>query len=218
MNDLLNLETTSDCLWASSNQKYTPYTTALEIMQNHIQNMINNQELPLVWLLEHDHLYTAGTSAKDKDLISNKIPVHYTNRGGQMTYHGPGQRIMYAVMNLHNYQKDVKLYVHNLEQVIINTLKHFGVNGERRQDRIGIWVDNNGKEEKIAAIGIRVTKWHTMHGFALNVNPDLSYFGGIVPCGLSQYGVCSLHSLGIDCTMDDVDQAIKQEFSKIFFE
>ena len=176
----------------------------------------------LVWLLEHPPLYTAGTSAKTEELIDARFPVHHVGRGGQFTYHGPGQRVVYAMLDLNRRKPDVRAYVATLEEWIIRTLASFNVRGERREDRIGVWVrrEDKGKglEDKIAAIGIRVRRWITLHGIAINVEPDLTHFAGIVPCGVSErrYGVTSLADLGITATMADVDVALRREFEALF--
>jgi lipoyl(octanoyl) transferase len=170
----------------------------------------------LVWLLEHPPIYTAGTSAQDGDLLDARFPVYHTGRGGQFTYHGPGQRVGYAMLDLKRRKPDVRAYVHDLEQWLIETLKELGVKGERREGRVGIWVGRGLREDKIAALGVRIKRWVTFHGVALNVNPDLSHFSGIVPCGVRAHGVTSLADLGIVATMDDVDAALKKSFEKIF--
>jgi lipoyl(octanoyl) transferase len=170
----------------------------------------------LVWLLEHPPIYTAGTSAQDGDLLDARFPVYHTGRGGQFTYHGPGQRVGYAMLDLKRRKPDVRAYVHDLEQWLIETLKELGVKGERREGRVGIWVGRGLREDKIAALGVRIKRWVTFHGVALNVNPDLSHFSGIVPCGVRAHGVTSLADLGIVATMTDVDEALKKSFEKIF--
>lgn len=174
----------------------------------------------LVWLVEHPPLYTAGTSAKAGDLLDGeRFPVHQTGRGGQYTYHGPGQRVAYVMVDLHRRGRDLRSYVCNLEQWVISTLARFDIAGERRSGRVGIWVDRgNGREDKIAAIGVRVRHWVTYHGIALNVSPDLSHFEGIVPCGIADanLGVTSFADLGVDATMDDVDQALRNTFGEVF--
>ncbi len=165
----------------------------------------------LVWLLEHPPLYTAGTSARPEELIEARFPVHRTGRGGQFTYHGPGQRVAYVMLDLKRRSPDVRRFVVTLEEWIIRTLAAFGVRGERREDRIGVWVRRpergDGHEDKIAAIGIRVQRWVTLHGIAINVAPELAHFSGIVPCGVSdaRYGVTSLADLGVHATMAEVD-------------
>jgi lipoyl(octanoyl) transferase len=176
----------------------------------------------LVWLLEHPPLYTAGTSANSADVIDARFPVHVTGRGGQMTYHGPGQRVVYVMLDLRSRGPDVRRFVATLEEWIIRTLAAFNVAGERREDRIGVWVrrpDNGeGYEDKIAAIGIRVKQWVTLHGMALNVDPDLSHFSGIVPCGVNEqkYGVTSLADLGTAVSLAEVDKILRREFEILF--
>lgn len=171
-----------------------------------------------IWLLEHPPLYTAGTSAETADLLDpDRFPVFDAGRGGQYTYHGPGQRVAYVMLDLEKRGKDVRAFVHNLEAWMINTLARFGVTAERRDGRVGIWVVmKDGSEAKIGAIGVRVRKWVTFHGLALNVSPDLSHFGGIVPCGIAEHGVTSLHDLGVTVSMAEVDAVLKEEFSKVF--
>jgi lipoyl(octanoyl) transferase len=169
-----------------------------------------------VWLLEHPPIYTAGTSAKDSDLLEARFPVYRTGRGGQFTYHGPGQRIGYVMLNLKNRKPDVRAYVHDLEQWLIQTLAEFSVKGERRQGRVGIWVQRGAREDKIAALGVRIKRWVTLHGVALNVEPDLGHFTGIVPCGVTAHGVTSLADLGLAVTMADVDVALKKSFKSVF--
>lgn len=174
----------------------------------------------LVWLLEHPPLYTAGTSARPEELLDRgRFPVYPTGRGGQHTYHGPGQRVAYVMLDLKRRGADVRAYVHRLEEWLIATLARFNIKGERRDGRVGIWVARgNGREEKIAAIGVRVRHWVTYHGVALNVDCDLSHFAGIVPCGIAapQYGVTSLLDLGLTATMSDVDVALRDTFDDVF--
>ena len=176
----------------------------------------------LAWLLEHAPLYTSGTSANAADVIDPRFPVHATGRGGQLTYHGPGQRVAYLMLDLKGRGPDVRRFVATLEEWIIRTLAAFNVSGERREDRIGVWVrrPDKGKdyEDKIAAIGIRVKQWVTLHGMALNVEPDLSHFSGIVPCGVHEqrFGVTSLADLGIPVTMSEVDMILRREFEALF--
>jgi len=173
-----------------------------------------------VWLLEHPPLYTAGTSAKDSDLLDpRRFPVHRTGRGGQFTYHGPGQRVAYVMLDLKRRGGDIRAFVRDLEQWIIETLASFNVTGERREGRVGIWVDRGGgHEDKIAAIGVRVRRWVSYHGIAINLEPDLSHFAGIVPCGIAEqnYGVTSLVDLGIPATMAELDSALRAAFRKVF--
>ncbi len=175
----------------------------------------------MVWLLEHPPLYTAGTSAKPEDLLSpDRFPVYKTGRGGQFTYHGPGQRVGYVMLDLNKRGKDLRAFVTNLERWLIQTLAEFNVVGETRPDRVGVWVQRPdkgpGREDKIAAIGVRVRKWVTFHGASLNVEPDLDHFSGIVPCGIQQHGVTSLVDLGLPVTYADVDAALKRQFADVF--
>ncbi|MBV9066637.1 MAG: lipoyl(octanoyl) transferase LipB, partial [Methylobacteriaceae bacterium] len=180
-----------------------------------------------VWLVEHPPLYTSGTSGRDADLRTPRFPVHQTGRGGQATYHGPGQRVAYVMLDLKRRRQDVRAFVAALEAWIIATLAGFNVRGERREDRVGVWVahpekppgiSGQGAEDKIAAIGIRVRRWVTFHGIALNVEPDLAHFSGIVPCGVSaaHLGVTSLVDLGLPVMMNDVDAVLRREFEAIF--
>ena len=192
------------------------YPEAVEEMELRAAAIADRQANELVWLLEHPPIYTAGTSAKDRDLIDARFPVYRTGRGGQFTYHGPGQRVGYVMLNIKTRKPDVRAYVRDLEQWLIETLALFGVKGERRDGRVGIWVTRGSREDKIAALGVRIKRWVSLHGVALNVDPDLSHFGGIVPCGVTQHGVTSLADLGILVTMADVDVALKQSFTKIF--
>lgn len=172
----------------------------------------------LVWLLEHPPLYTAGTSANPADLVTpDRFEVHQTGRGGQYTYHGPGQRIGYAMLDLRKRGRDVSSFVRGLEQWIIDALATVDVTAERRTGRVGVWVvRDTGEEEKIAAIGVRLKKWVSFHGISINVDPDLSHFGGIVPCGIREHGVASLISLGKDTSMAQMDAALKSSFEAIF--
>jgi len=196
------------------------YETALAAMDARVADIVAGRAPELVWLLEHPPLYTAGTSADAADLIEARFPVHQTGRGGQLTYHGPGQRVAYVMLDLRARGPDVRRYVATLEEWIIRTLAAFNVRGERREDRIGVWVrrPDKGKdhEDKIAAIGIRVKQWVTLHGIALNVEPDLSHFSGIVPCGIEDYGVTSLARLGITASMAELDAALKGAFEEVF--
>lgn len=207
-------------LWKQSLSP-VPYPDALTHMTNRVNQIIGGDEEE-VWLLEHPPLYTAGTSAKKADLIDPKgIPVFETGRGGQFTYHGPGQRIAYVMIDLNRRTPDLRRYVHALEQWIIDTLSEFGVKGERREGRVGIWVVSPPNEttsfpteEKIAAIGVRVTKWVTFHGIAINVNPNLSHYEGIIPCGLANFGVTSLQKLGLSVSMEELDKALMRNWEK----
>ena len=198
------------------------YEAALAAMDRRVEAIISGSAPELVWLLEHPPLYTAGTSVRPEELIDARFPVHQVGRGGQFTYHGPGQRVAYAMLDLNRRKPDVRAYVAMLEEWIIRTLASFNVRGERRDERIGVWVrrpdKGEGCEDKIAAIGIRVRRWITLHGIAINVEPDLTHFAGIVPCGVSErrYGVTSLNDLGITATMADVDIALRREFEALF--
>lgn len=198
------------------------YEESLQIMENRVKEIQDNLANEMVWLLEHYPIYTAGTSANQNELINpNLLPVVNTGRGGKYTYHGPGQRIAYVMLNLRarakNKTPDLKKYINNLEQWLINSLLNFGIVGERRDNRVGIWVVNpTGKEEKIAAIGVRVSKWVTYHGIALNINPEMNYFNSIIPCGIREYGVTSMKELGYDIELSRVDQVLEKEFHKIF--
>ena len=172
----------------------------------------------LIWLLEHPPLYTAGTSANPSDLVApGQFDVYETGRGGQYTYHGPGQRVAYAMLDLRTRGRDVSSFVRGLEQWIIDALAEFDVTAERRCGRVGVWVTReDGREEKIAAIGVRLKKWVSFHGISINVDPNLSHFGGIVPCGITEHGVASLASLGKEVTMTQLDMALKSCFENIF--
>jgi lipoyl(octanoyl) transferase len=199
-----------------------PYAEALAVMDARVAAIAEGTAPELVWLIEHPPLYTAGTSAQPEQLIMPRFPVHWTGRGGQFTYHGPGQRVAYVMLDLKRRCPDVRRYVATLEEWIIRTLSGFGVAAGRRDDRIGVWVPRpdkgEGCEDKIAAIGIRVRRWITLHGIALNVAPDLSHFSGIVPCGIREqrYGVTSLADLGRTATLADVDQVLRREFDALF--
>ena len=199
-----------------------PYETAVAAMEERVAAIADGQAPELVWLLEHPPLYTAGTSAQPQDLVDARFPVHQTGRGGQFTYHGPGQRVAYVMLDLRRRTADVRAFVAALEAWIIATLDAFTVRGERREDRVGVWVRRPdkaaGAEDKIAAIGIRVRRWVTFHGISLNVEPDLTHFGGIVPCGIAEqrYGVTSLVDLGLPVTMHDADVALRAAFEQVF--
>lgn len=205
----------------------TPYAEALAFMEERAEAIAAGCAPEQVWLVEHPPIYTAGTSAKDRDLVDPRFPVHRTGRGGQYTYHGPGQRVAYVMLDLKRRRPDVRTFVAALESWIIATLDAFNVIAGRREDRVGVWVPRPGKprgiggevaEDKIAAIGIRVRRWVSFHGVALNVEPDLSHFSGIVPCGVAtaHYGVTSLKDLGVQVRMSDVDAVLAREFEAIF--
>jgi lipoyl(octanoyl) transferase len=201
--------------WKVSDQPVA-YPQALAEMESRAAAIAEGAASEQVWLLEHPPIYTAGTSAKDADLIEARFPVYRTGRGGQFTYHGPGQRVGYVMLDLKARKPDVRAYVRDLEQWLIETLAQLGVKGERREGRVGIWVQRGMREDKIAALGVRIKRWVTLHGVALNVDPDLTHFSGIVPCGVRAHGVTSLADLGIAVSMVDVDVALKQSFKKIF--
>lgn len=202
------------------------YDTALSTMEARVAAIREGSATQAVWLLEHPPLYTAGTSARREDLLdAGRFPVYEAGRGGQFTYHGPGQRVAYVMLDLKqpssitlNPEKpDIRAFVTFLETWVIRVLAGFGLQGRTYPERVGVWVDDGkGGEAKIAAIGIRVRGWVTFHGISLNVNPDLSHFAGIVPCGIRDHGVTSLHALGIKANMDEVDAALKHEFHKLY--
>jgi lipoyl(octanoyl) transferase len=193
------------------------YPEAVAFMERHVADIADHRAPELVWLLEHPPIYTAGTSANPSDLLEARFPVYHTGRGGQFTYHGPGQRVAYVMLDLRRRRGDVRGFVHSLEEWLIRALAHFGVKGERRRGRVGLWVvGSEGAEDKIAAIGVRVRRWITYHGIALNVSSDLSHFSGIVPCGVRGHGVTSLAALGIRATMADIDSTLREEFENVF--
>jgi lipoyl(octanoyl) transferase len=204
-----------------------PYADAVAFMEARVDAIASGTASEQVWLLEHPPLYTAGTSAKDADLVATRLPVLRTGRGGQVTYHGPGQRVAYVMLDLSRRTRDLRGFVCALEGWIMATLRSFAVEGVRRQGRVGVWVpqprkppgpNHEAAEDKIAAIGVRVRRWVTFHGIALNVAPDLAPFRDIVPCGIAvpHLGVTSLADLGVEVTMDAVDQALAREFTAHF--
>lgn len=201
----------------------TPVTLpdALQIMETRVAAIHAGTAPEAVWLLEHPPLYTAGTSADPKDLIEpDRFPVFQTGRGGQYTYHGPGQRVAYVMLDLNRRQKDVRAFVTHLEQWLIDTLAQFNITGERRADRVGVWVTRpelgTNREDKIAALGIRIRRWVTFHGISINIAPDLEHFDGIVPCGITGHGVTSFEDLGHLSAMNEVDMALRSQFENIF--
>jgi lipoyl(octanoyl) transferase len=199
------------------------YLDAVAGMEAHVAAIAGGNACERIWLVEHPPLYTAGTSARAGDLlVPDRFPVFAAGRGGQYTYHGPGQRVGYVMLDLNRRRQDLRLYVATLEEWIIRTLAAFDVRGERREDRIGIWVERPelgvGREDKIAAIGIRIRKWVTFHGLALNVDPELEHFSGIVPCGVRGQGVTSLADLGRRVSMAEVDTVLRREFEALFGE
>ena len=187
------------------------YPDALAEMEQRNAAIYNDAQSELIWLLEHPPLYTAGTSADPSELLSQEFPVFETGRGGRHTYHGPGQRVGYVMLDLKKRQADVRNFVHALEDWVIRALHEFDVEARAVEGRVGIWCNTpRGEEAKIGAIGIRIRKWVTMHGFAVNIDPDLSHFGGIIPCGISEYPVTSLKQLGIQASLHDFDAALKK--------
>jgi lipoyl(octanoyl) transferase len=203
-----------------------PYPEAIAWMEDRVTAIAAGQAEEAIWLLEHPPLYTAGTSAQARDLVDpDRFPVFETRRGGQYTYHGPGQRVVYALLDLNTRGRDVRAYVAALENWVIASLAEFNVTGEIRDDRVGVWVtrpdkpalpDGQPHEDKIAAIGVRIRKWVAFHGISINVDPDLSHFTGIVPCGIQDHGVTSLVDLGLPVTMADLDTALTANFPKAF--
>jgi len=201
----------------------TPYEAAVGAMEAHVAAIRAGAAEERVWLVEHPPTYTAGTSARPEDLLERRFPAVAAGRGGQWTYHGPGQRTAYVMLDLTRPHgtvraRDVRAYVHGLEEWVIRALGRFNIRGERREGRVGIWVADRarGTEDKIGAIGVRVTRWVSWHGVALNVDPDLGHFGGIVPCGVAEHGVTSLHRLGVPATMEEADSALMAAWAEVF--
>ena len=204
----------------------TDYRSAERWMEQRAAAIASGQSEECIWLVEHPPLYTAGTSAKQADLVDpDRFPVHVTKRGGQYTYHGPGQRVAYTLLDVARRGRDVRLFVQNLEAWVINTLGQFNVTGHIREGRVGVWVERPDKpvcadgrvaEDKIAAIGIRLRKWVSFHGISINVDPELAHFEGIIPCGITEHGVTSLVDLGLPVTMNDLDVALRASFSTVF--
>jgi len=217
---MLNELTTAKLEWQISDEP-VPYEKAVAAMEARVEAIARGEAPELVWLLEHPPLYTAGTSADAKDLLTpDRFPVFRTGRGGQYTYHGPGQRVAYVMLDLKRRKPDVRAYVADLERWLIATLADFNVKGELREGRVGVWVKRSERglnaEDKIAAIGVRIRHWVSFHGVSLNVDPELDHFSGIVPCGISQHGVTSLTDLGQLVSMPEVDIALRRNFEKIF--
>lgn len=198
------------------------YPAAVAEMEARVAAIAGGTAPELIWLLEHPPLYTAGTSADPRDLLqADRFPVHPTGRGGQYTYHGPGQRVVYALLDLGARGRDLRAYVHGLETWVIETLHQFAIDGERRAGRVGIWVRRSDlnlpqREDKIAAVGVRVRRWVAYHGISINLDPDLTHFAGIVPCGIAEHGVTSLHDLGQLVTMEELDLALCAGFETVF--
>ncbi|WP_343116846.1 lipoyl(octanoyl) transferase LipB [Ostreiculturibacter nitratireducens] len=211
--------------WIES-RDLVPYEEALAAMEARVADISAGRAGEAVWLLEHPPLYTAGTSARAEDLVEpNRFPVYAAGRGGQYTYHGPGQRVAYVMLDLNRRGRDVRRFVGMLEDWVIATLAEFNVRGERREGRVGVWVvrpekapgpDGTPREDKIAAIGVKLRRWVSFHGISINVEPDLSHFEGIVPCGIREHGVTSLVDLGLPVTMGDLDVALKKTFGEVF--
>ena len=193
------------------------YPDAIASMEAKVAEIRSGASPETVWLLEHPHLFTAGTSADPSELLDpGNAPVYSTGRGGRYTYHGPGQRIAYVMLNLSQRGSDLHAYVEALENWIIQSLAHFGIAGERRSDRVGVWVvRDDGREDKIAAIGVRVRRWVSYHGIAINLAPDLARFSGIIPCGIQGHGVTSMRELGLDTTMAQLDQVLRKTFEEV---
>jgi lipoyl(octanoyl) transferase len=214
--DLRTETRAGDVEWRISDA-LVPYEHAIAEMEARVAAIHQGRAAELVWLLEHPPLYTAGTSAVATDLLEpSRLPVFKTGRGGQYTYHGPGQRVAYVMLDLTKRDRDVGCHVWRLEEWMIRVLARFGVTGERREGRIGIWVARGRSEDKIGAIGVRVRHWVTYHGLALNVAPDLANYAGIVPCGISAHGVTSMAALGVNTTMADIDAALRETFDDVF--
>lgn len=223
-NNMLRTDDAAPVEWRISD---TPidYQEALDVMEQRALDIANGKATELVWLLEHPPLYTAGTSADATDLVQpDRFPVYKTGRGGQYTYHGPGQRVAYVMLDLKRRKPDVRVFVSTLERWTIDTLQSFGVTGERREDRVGVWVKRPSRpapagevaEDKIAAIGIRLKKWVSLHGISINVEPELEHFSGIVPCGVQNHGITSLVDLGLPVTMNDLDIELRKSFEVLF--
>ena len=203
--------------WTTSNT-LVDYLESLDFMAKTVDSIITGTGPEVVWLLEHPELYTKGTSAQPNELqYKPTAPIYAAGRGGRYTYHGPGQRVIYLMMDLRSRGNDIRKYVYDLETWLINSVAEFGIEGERRSGRVGVWVDQDyGIEVKIAAIGIRVRKWVTFHGVSLNISPDLRMYEPIIPCGIREHGISSLHELGVPALMKDVDEALLHNFQKLF--
>ncbi len=211
------MKTTQPAIEWKTSESLIGYSEAIAFMEQRVAEIHAGEAPETVWFLEHPPLYTAGTSAKAGDLLDPRFPVHQTGRGGEYTYHGPGQRIGYVMLDLRTRGQDVRGYVTKLEEWLIQTLSAFGLKGTRKEGRIGVWITHpDGREEKIAALGVRVRKWITFHGISLNVDPDLSHYSGIVPCGIVKHGVTSLRALGINASMEDLDKVLKKTFGEVF--
>lgn len=197
----------------------THYSQGLAIMKNHVEQVKQSPSNEVVLFMEHEDIYTAGTSSKEEELINEEeIEVAYTGRGGKFTYHGPGQRVIYPILNLSSEgrEEDIRKYIRDLEEVVISTLFDFGIVAFLKEGLIGIWVNHNGEDKKIAAVGVRIQKWVTFHGVAININTDLDKFKGIIPCGITEFGVTSMKEIGKPILMEDFDEAFMMNFERIF--
>ena len=194
-----------------------PYLDAVSEMEQHVEAIVHEKAHDKVWFLEHESVYTKGASAKESDLLDPIFPVHETGRGGQFTYHGPGQLMVYCMFDLRHYKKDIKAYIQALEEWIVRFLEELDIKAFVRTGRVGVWVLHKGQEKKIAAIGVRVKKWVTWHGFCLNIDPDLSHYQGIIPCGIKDYGVTSLSNLGIQISREKVENMLQTLFGRCDF-
>ncbi len=193
------------------------YETSIKDMEILVKKIVSGKSPEQIWLLQYESLYTGGTSAKEKDILGNaQFPIHKVRRGGQFTYHGPGQRVIYPILDLRKLRKDVRYYIWLLEEWIIKTISKFKIEGRRHHGRVGVWVNGIGGEKKIAAIGVRITKWIASHGVSVNLNPDLSNYSGIVPCGISDQGITSFSDLGISTTISEFDNELKRTFNEVF--
>ncbi len=209
-------------------KRLVPFETAVDQMHKRVDAINTENKNQLVWMLEHPSIYTGGTSSKDEHILkSNKIPIERSGRGGSYTYHGPGQRVIYVMLDLRKQEKDIKQFVWNLEQWIILSLRELGVKGERRKNRVGIWIEKepllNLREQlesiqdfKIASIGLRLKRWISFYGLSINVNPNLKHFEGIIPCGNDGFGVTSLHDLGLNTSLAELDKILKDKFYSVF--
>ncbi|USG60234.1 lipoyl(octanoyl) transferase LipB [Sneathiella marina] len=199
--------------------KAVPYEEAIRFMEQRVKDIREGNAKELIWLVEHPPLYTAGTSADSADLIMpDRFPVYSAGRGGQYTYHGPGQRVVYVMLDLKKRNADVRAFVQDMEDWIVDVLAQYQIKGEKRDGRVGVWVDRGFREDKIAAIGVRVRRWVSFHGISVNVDPDLTHYSGIVPCGISEHGVTSLVDLGIPVSMPEFDIELRNSFENIFLE
>ncbi len=198
--------------------KLIDYDFAISVMDKRVLNIKKNSGRELVWLLQHESIYTAGTSAKDIDLINNRVEIRRTGRGGQWTWHGPGQRVVYLMLDLKNRLPDVKAYVYALEELIILSLSDFNIYGVRIKNQPGVWVNIDNRFDKIAALGIRISSWITYHGISINLNPNLEEFNNIVPCGIKDSGITSLYKLNKNVSFEELDNSLKKYFEKIFGE